>query len=461
MSMPDDDSLLAAVNVKLTAIATASRNPPSWYADWMRLGPGSTDEERLAVYRGIRDSGCLPYEAGFCLVARCVEGMADLEAETSLRDLVERMEALEKAYESEKGELWPDDQVPEEYEELSRQYLDAWGNEIFVKKLNAFGEEEMADLYSSDPKRFDRCYEIGLQYLLAPIKAGKAILPDDLVRVTSCLDVPRADLVRLTLAREGIPAVLGNATFLYWFWHYSNAVGGVTLHVRNEDVNEAREVLLAARAKPSASLPPWICSSCGQRIAGQWDACWQCGHATDGTPASPYTESSPAQPQDAADAGIWLNVPRLFTAVAVVLFVLMLVNLRWRWNPPLILVPLVVILITSLLWQFEGSSSRESQSQGPAEPDDQFSHNHSIARSEVSKAIVRRAWQAAVIAAFTFPPLGFYSMRLLWKLAQRDTPLSWPDTWRCWTAFVLNVVTILFCLAFAGLLLRGFLGFLA
>ena len=69
MSMPDDDLFFAAVNVKLTAIAEASRTPPSWYGDWMRLEPGSTKEERLAVYQAIRDSGCLPEEASFCLMA--------------------------------------------------------------------------------------------------------------------------------------------------------------------------------------------------------------------------------------------------------------------------------------------------------------------------------------------------------------------------------------------------------
>jgi len=457
MIMSDDDFFLSAVNVKLTAIAEASRVPPSWYGDWMRLGRESTKEERLAVYQAIRDSRCLPDESGFCLVSSCVDGMADLEAETSLRSLIDRMEAMEKTYESELGEPWPDDQIPEEYEELSYQYQDSW-DEIFVAKLEAFGEQEMADLYFADPKRFDKYYEIGLQYLLGPLDAGKAIAADDLVRVTSCLDASRADLARLALAREGIPASLGNANFLSWFWHYSNAVGGVTVHVRHMDVIQAREVLTASRAKPSACLPPWICSSCGQRVAGQWDACWQCGHSTDGTLVSPPTEVSAAQPQDDADAERWLNVSRLFTAVAVVVLVVLLC--KYGWKPPLTLAPCVVIVVF-LLRQFELSSSRESQPQGPAEPSDRSSPNLSTTRSEVSKAIVRRAWQAAVIAALSFPPLGFYSIRLLWKLGQRDTSLSWTDNGRCWTAFLLNIAAILFCLAFAWALLLGFLGILA
>ena len=424
MSMSDDEFLFAAIKVKLTAIAAASPAPPSWYGDWMRLEAGSSKVQCLAVYQAIRDSGCLPEEAGFCLVAWCLEGLADLEAETSLRNLLDRMESMEKDYESQEGGPWPEDQVPAEYEELSQQYQDAW-DKIFLRKLDACGEREMADLCSVDPEWFDRCYEIGLQYLLAPIPAGKAISPDELVRVTSCLDPPRADLAQLALAREGIPASFGNANFLAWFWHYSNAVGGVTIQVRNRDAQQAREVLKAARARPPASLPPWTCASCGQRVAGQWDACWRCGHLADGTPASPHAEGSAAQPQDDACADAWLNVSRLFTAAAGVVLVIMLCKIGWKL--PLTLAPFVVI-IAVLLRHFEPSSSREPQSQGSAVADAPPLHDRSIARSEVSKAIVRRAWQAAVIAAIGFPPLGFYSMRLLWKLGQRSTPLSWGDS---------------------------------
>ncbi len=124
-------------------------------------------------------------------------------------------------------------------------------------------------------------------------------------------------------------------------------------------------------------------------------------------------------------------------------------------KPPLMLLPLVVLLVF-LLRQFEPSSHRPSESQGAAEPGGGASRNLSPARSQVSRAIVRRAWQAAVIAFTTFPPLGFYSMRLLWKLGQRDTPLSRADNWRSWTAFFLDVVAILYCLAFAVALLIAF-----
>jgi hypothetical protein len=281
-----------------------------------------------------------------------------------------------------------------------------------------------------------------------------AVTADDLVRVTSCLDGPRADLVQLALAREGIPSAFGNARFLSWFWHYSNAVGGVTVLVRKRDAEQAREVLLTAGAKPSVSLRAWVCRSCGQRIAGQWDACWQCGHLADGTPASPTVEDAAVQPAGDAEVGTRQNLSKLLTVAGGVLLVVLL--FKYGWQPPLILAPFVAILYF-LLRQFEPSSAGEFQPAESAEPGNGSSRNLSTTHSELSKAVVRRAWQAAVIAAFSFPPLGFYSMRLLWKLGQRDTPLSRADTWRCWTAFFLNIMTILFCLAFAGGVVFAFL----
>ena len=454
MSTPDDDLLLTAVNIKLTGIAEASRSPPSWYGDWKRLGPESTEEERLAVYRAIRDSGCLPGESGFCLVSGQVEVMANLEAETSLRDLNDRMEAVEKAHKTEKGKPWPNDQVPEEYKELWRQYQDAW-DEIFVRKLKAFGEQEMADLYSAAPEHFNRCYEIGLQYFKRLVKADKAISPDELVTVTSCLDVPRADLVRLALAREGIPAALGNANFLSWCWHYSNAVGGVTIHVRHRDAENAREVLTAARARPSVSLPPWICSSCGQQVAGQWDVCWQCGHLADGTPGDPLAEEVVAQPNGDSEAGKWQASPRLF---AVALCVgLAVVLLKCGLKPLVLLAPFVCFFVF-LLQRLGPRPGQQPEPQGVTESGDLPAPGASAARSRVSRALVQRAWQAAVIAVLTFPPLGFYSMRLLCKLVRRGTPLSRADRWRFWMALLLSILTILICLAFVGMLLFALRG---
>jgi hypothetical protein len=65
----DNHPLHAAINAKLAEIAAASPTPPPWYEAWTRLGPKSTDTERLAVYRAVRDANSVSEEAGFFLVA--------------------------------------------------------------------------------------------------------------------------------------------------------------------------------------------------------------------------------------------------------------------------------------------------------------------------------------------------------------------------------------------------------
>jgi hypothetical protein len=229
----------------------------------------------------------------------------------------------------------------------------------------------------------------------------------------------------------------------------------VTIYVRHYDSEQARGVLAAARTKITDILPPWTCSCCGQRVAGQWDACWQCGHFADGTPNAPLAEDMAAQPAGDAEAVPWLNVSRLVAVVASVVLIILLV--KHGPIPSFMLAPLVFFFVF-LLRQFEPSAGWQSEPQGAAEPGDLSSPTLPATRSEVSRAIVRRAWQAAVLAILAFPPLGFYSMRLLWKLSHRDTPLSWADNWRCWTAFFFNIATILFCSAFVGMLLFALLG---
>ncbi|MGO8691702.1 MAG: hypothetical protein ACLQLG_18940 [Thermoguttaceae bacterium] len=447
----DDDSLEAVIHAKLMGIAQALPEPPEWYEDWNRLGPESSDEQRISVCQAIRASGCLPVEAGFSLVAWQIDALTEKEAEASLHDLDERMRAVEEAYQGETGQPWPLDQVPEgypQYEELLGRYQAAW-DQIFVRRLEDCGEREMADLYARDPEAFERRYQAGCRYLREPVVFRRPSAPDDLVAVASCLDPPRADLVRMALAREGIPTALGNANYLSWFWHCSNAVGGVPVYVRYREAQRACEVLAAARAKLAESLPPWTCPSCGQQVAGRWSACWQCGRVADGTPGQPLAEDAAAPPGGEAEVADTSGASRVIAVAVAIVMIVLLVTCRLKTIA--FLAPLALIL---LVFQrlFQLSSTGPLEPQAPAEPDVPPPPKWSATRSQLSRAIVRRAWQSAVIGLVVFPPLNFYSMWLLLKLMQRDTPLGRADRWRCGMALLLNIGIILFFAAFCGLL---------
>ncbi len=102
------------------------------------------------------------------------------------------------------------------------------------------------------------------------------------VRVTSYLNVAQADLAVRQLAVEGIPAFLENAAFLSWFWHYSNATGGVKLWALDADAQRAHAVLWSWREAASVVEPPWQCSKCGELVDSTWITCWHCGASKEG-----------------------------------------------------------------------------------------------------------------------------------------------------------------------------------
>lgn len=77
----DNHPLHTAIHQKLAAIVEASSTSPAWREAWLGLGPEATDRDRLAVYRAVRDTGSVPFEAGFFLVARMMDLLTDERAE--------------------------------------------------------------------------------------------------------------------------------------------------------------------------------------------------------------------------------------------------------------------------------------------------------------------------------------------------------------------------------------------
>lgn len=52
-----------------------------------------------------------------------------------------------------------------------------------------------------------------------------------------------AQIARASLVSAGIPAFVADEHTINMDWFYSNAMGGVRLHVRREDLDEARRIL--------------------------------------------------------------------------------------------------------------------------------------------------------------------------------------------------------------------------
>src|SRR4051812_11038308 len=161
---PDNDHPLhAGINTKLAEIAAASPAPPPWYEAWTRLGPQSTDAERLAAYRAVRDAGSVPETAGFFLVAWMLDVLTDERAEEGLRDVEERLEQVREKYGLEDESPVNPDETPPEFREAMQQSHDAW-DALYAATLEEFGEHDMARLFREDEEQFDQRYEAGRQF---------------------------------------------------------------------------------------------------------------------------------------------------------------------------------------------------------------------------------------------------------------------------------------------------------
>jgi hypothetical protein len=186
-----DHPLHAAINTKLAEIAGVSPTPPPWYEAWTRLGPQSTDRERLAVYRAVRDAGSVPEEAGFFLVARMLDVLSDERAEKGLRETDERLEAVRQKCGLEEDASAYSDDVPDEYREAMQQSHDAW-DALYAATLDEFGEHDMARLFREDEAAFDARYEAGRQFFHGSDDEGSepddAWLNDLLEAVSACIE---------------------------------------------------------------------------------------------------------------------------------------------------------------------------------------------------------------------------------------------------------------------------------
>src|SRR4051794_1428924 len=151
----DSDLLHTAIDATLTELIARLPIRPPWYDRWRGLGPDPSEEDRLAVYQEIRNSQILPEDAGFYLIAWQVDSIASAHAETDLRHLDERLEAIEAAHPLVDEEAWESGEASAEHELVLEEYHQAWAA-IFIAQLEEHGEPAIAELFQSDPEEFER-----------------------------------------------------------------------------------------------------------------------------------------------------------------------------------------------------------------------------------------------------------------------------------------------------------------
>src|SRR5262245_34620082 len=154
-----------AIDAKLEAVVAAAPAPPAWHAAWLHSRRGrkitiggppqeqAEPEERLAVRQAVRDSGVLPEDAGFFLVADQVEFLTELQ----VGEAMERIDAPTDA-------LWEERGLGEWRSQTGRDadaFLEFRGrcpatwDRLYRDRLLRHGEADLARLYRADRERFD------------------------------------------------------------------------------------------------------------------------------------------------------------------------------------------------------------------------------------------------------------------------------------------------------------------
>jgi hypothetical protein len=92
-------------------------------------------------------------------------------------------------------------------------------------------------------------------------------------------DGPEAEatLIQLALERSGIASFVDTNTA------FNRHLHGVVFVLDKGQVSRAQEIvdrfLKRAAVSEAVLSPAWWCSSCGETVEGQFEACWKCGAA--------------------------------------------------------------------------------------------------------------------------------------------------------------------------------------
>src|SRR4051812_29394297 len=107
---------------------------------------------------------------------------------------------------------------------------------------------------------------------------------DPLVTLTDFRFVPQADLARMVLEQEGIPAFIADANTVTADWFLGNAVGYVKLQVAASQVEAALavlrnnpELLDGSRRTSDEDDDRDTCLACGEVMSDAADECTACG----------------------------------------------------------------------------------------------------------------------------------------------------------------------------------------
>ena len=129
----------------------------------------ATPDERLAIYKKVREQQVISPEGIFYLIAWMIteDIGADRLAQAWDRDFKHvnaKIEAVKTAHGLAEDDHWPVGQGPDEYKELMAEWQ-VIHDRIMYEAFRDCGEIEMGEMYLNRREQFDRLVEAGETYL--------------------------------------------------------------------------------------------------------------------------------------------------------------------------------------------------------------------------------------------------------------------------------------------------------
>ncbi len=87
----------------------------------------------------------------------------------------------------------------------------------------------------------------------------------------------QAGLLKELLQREGVNCIIRNEQLFSALGEIPFLECSPELWVVDDEVWPRAKALLDGWLKEEVQMTPWVCPSCGEKLEGQFGACWQCG----------------------------------------------------------------------------------------------------------------------------------------------------------------------------------------
>ena len=125
-----------------------------------------------------------------------------------------------------------------------------------------------------------------------------------------CQTVVEADVLKIALEEAGIDSTVDGAALNTTFGPMAgHVISGVRLIVRQEDADDALEVIQSTRDSWVGPVQdPWFCGKCLEEIEGGFEICWSCGKTrdeveTDFPATADSIETMPVEDVDSSNLG--------------------------------------------------------------------------------------------------------------------------------------------------------------